>query len=229
MGIKEELEEYVSKTVNSAWETREGQKVPLTEDLALKNSAVKLEATVLYADLAGSTKMVANNTEMKSAEVYKAYLYCASKIIRAHHGEITAFDGDRVMGVFIGGSKNTNAAKSALRINWATEKIVNPKFEAYYSTLAPVVEQRVGIDTSDLFVTRTGIRGSNDLVWVGNAANNAAKLAALPTIYSSYITAAVYKSMSKEARFAGDKDMWKDLGSAQMGYQIFGSNYSWGM
>jgi class 3 adenylate cyclase len=41
------------------------------------------------------------------------------------------------------------------------------------------LKQRVGIDTSKVFVARTGIRGSNDLVSVGNAANNAAKMAAL--------------------------------------------------
>ena len=33
----------------------------------------------------------------------------------------------------------------------------------------------LGIDTSKLFVARTGIRKSNDLVWVGRAANYAAK------------------------------------------------------
>ena len=41
------------------------------------------------------------------------------------------------------------------------------------------IKQAVGVDTSKLFVARTGIRGSNDLVWVGRAANYAAKLSAL--------------------------------------------------
>lgn len=45
-----------------------------------------------------------------AAEIYKSYLHCASKIIRCENGVITAFDGDRVMGIFIGDLKNTSAA-----------------------------------------------------------------------------------------------------------------------
>lgn len=226
MTIKEELRAYVNKVVNEPWESRAGQKVPSPEDLALKNSAVELEATVLYADLAGSTKMVASTHRQKATEVYKTYLYCASKLIRSHGGEITAYDGDRVMGVFIGGSKNTNAAKCALRINWATEELVKKAFNEAYSSV-PTISQRVGVDTSTLHIARTGIRGNNDLVWVGNAANNAAKLAALPTTFASYITASVYRQMSDDAKFSNGKNMWRDLGSSQMGYQIYGSNYWW--
>jgi class 3 adenylate cyclase len=43
-----------------------------------------------------------------AAEIYKSYLISACRIIRDNGGEITAFDGDRVMAVFIGNMKNTN-------------------------------------------------------------------------------------------------------------------------
>ena len=56
--FKNELEAYVQKTVDERWERRAGQKVPDADDLPLKNLAVELDATVLYADLASSTKMV---------------------------------------------------------------------------------------------------------------------------------------------------------------------------
>ena len=38
------------------------------------------------------------------------------------------------------------------------------------------MRQSVGVDTSELLVAKTGIRTVNDLVWVGRAANYAAKL-----------------------------------------------------
>ena len=58
MPLKNELEVYVQKVLDEQWQRRSGQKVPDTDDVALKNEAVELDATVLYADLAGSTKMV---------------------------------------------------------------------------------------------------------------------------------------------------------------------------
>lgn len=74
--------------------------------------------------------------------------------------------------------------------------------------------------------SRTGIRGSNDLVWVGNAANNAAKMAALGSGYTSYVTELVYRKIMDEAKYNGDpkKNMWTDLGSSDLGYQLYGSN-----
>ena len=54
----------------------------------------------------------------------------------------------------------------------------------------------IGVDTSKLLVAKTGLRGANDLVWVGRAANYAAKLSALPHAYATYITLEVYSGMN---------------------------------
>lgn len=229
MSLKDELDAYVQKTLDEQWERRAGQKVPDTDDLPLKNLAVEIDATVLYADLASSTRMVEVHKDWFAAEVYKSYLYCAAKTIRARGGIITAYDGDRVMGVFIGNSKNSAAAKCGLQINWTSKKMVAAKIAEKYPKSSFVLKQRVGIDTSKLFVARTGIRGSNDLVWVGNAANNAAKLAALAPRYPTYITADVYNKLNETSKLGGDpkRNMWTDLGTSDMGYQIYGSTFLW--
>jgi class 3 adenylate cyclase len=227
--LGDELNTYVQNVIDEQWERRQGQKVPDPEDLPLKNLAVELDATVLYADLAASTKMTKGYKDWFAAEVYKSYLYCAAKIIRARGGSITAYDGDRVMGVFIGGSKNTNAAKCGLQINYAAQKIVMANIKAKYPKTTYVLKQRVGIDTSKLFIARTGIRGSNDLVWVGNASNNAAKMAALDPKYPTYISAAVYNMLNESSKLGGDpkRNMWTDLGTAELGYRIYGSTWNW--
>src|SRR5687768_8827800 len=104
MSLTDELSERVTTIFGERWEKRDGNKVPDTPDLKLSNDAVLLEGTVLYADLAQSTALVDAYKPHFAAEVYKAYLACASRIITAQDGVITAFDGDRVMGVFIGKS-----------------------------------------------------------------------------------------------------------------------------
>lgn len=228
MALKYELETYVRGVVTQQWKQRQGQKVPDTEDIALKNDAVELDATVLYADLAASTKMVRDYKDWYAAEIYKSYLYCAAKIIRSNGGAITAYDGDRVMAVFIGENKNDAAARAALQVNWACEQILTPQFNAHYPTTDFPLKQRVGIDTSSLFIARTGIRGSNDLVWVGNAANNAAKMAALDPRYPTYIGAGVYSTLTT-SRTGGERnqDMWTNLGASALGYRIYGSSWWW--
>jgi class 3 adenylate cyclase len=180
VGLKADLEKEVTAVFKAKWDEREGNVVPDDYSLTLANDAVKLDATVLYADLADSTKMVAGHAAFFAAEMYKTFLHCAAKIIRSEDGVVTAYDGDRVMAVYIGELKNTRAVRSALKINAAVLNIINPSQQAIYTKSAFTLKHVVGVDTSQLFVAKTGVRGANDLVWVGRAANYAAKLSSLP-------------------------------------------------
>jgi class 3 adenylate cyclase len=212
MAFTDDLSSEVESILSTAWKSREGQKVPEAEDVGLGNDAVTLDATVLYADLAESTDLVNKYKAWFAAEIYKSYLHCSAKVIRLYDGTITSYDGDRIMAIFIGNSKNTSAAKAALGINYCITKIINPKVHELFPKLDPAftVRQAVGIDTSELFIARTGIRGSNDLVWVGRAANYAAKLCALRTDpYASWITGDVYNELHESAKLSSKgESMW---------------------
>ena len=210
MGMKKELEDWCYEVFRTTWTTRAGTKVPDDDSkLGLKNEAITLEGTVLYADMAESTKLVDSHANFFAAEVYKTFLYCAAKIIKDQDGAITAYDGDRIMAVFIGDSKNTNAVKAALKINSAVRDVVQPQLKRVYKDTDYVVSHTTGVDTSELFVAKTGVRGANDLVWVGRAANHAAKLSSLPSGYT-YITKDVYDVMNKSVKFdSGGNDVWE--------------------
>lgn len=228
MGLREDLEDAIVDIFATNWEARDGRVVPEADDVQLGNEAVKLDATVLYADLAESTELVNNHKPEFAAEAYKAYVHCASKVIRSEGGTITSFDGDRVMGVFLGKLKNTSAARAALKINYAVQKLINPLINAQYSTNTFEMRHGVGVDSSSLFVARTGIRGSNDLVWVGRAANYAAKLCSLREgSYASWITKRVYDRILDEVKTNSGRPMWKVYYWAERAMSIYRSNWRW--
>jgi class 3 adenylate cyclase len=232
MGLKEDLEGETKSIFATVWKTRDGRVVPEPEDVKLGNDAVTFdEAVVLYADLAESTQLVNTHTSGFAAEVYKSYLHCASKIIRSEGGIITAFDGDRVMAVFTGDSKRTDSARCALKINYAVQMIINPAIKRQYPDSTFVLRQAVGIDVSKLFVARTGIRGSNDLVWVGRAANYAAKLCSLRVgSYASFITADVYSRLQESAKIGSDgRNMWEEQYWSDRSITIYRSSWRWGV
>jgi class 3 adenylate cyclase len=229
MGLKSDLEEEVAAVFKAAWTERDGTVVPDEDSLKLGNDAIRLKATVLYADLADSTKLVDRYKPAFAAEIYKTFLHCAAKIIRTESGVITAYDGDRVMAVYIGDQKNTSAVRSALKIHYAARHIIGPAQSAQYGSTDYELKHVVGVDTSDLFVARTGVRGANDLVWVGRAANYAAKLAALPETYRTYITKQVYDLMNKEVKVASDgREIWQPLLWTEFDSRtIYGSTFWW--
>jgi class 3 adenylate cyclase len=231
MTLKSDLEQQVKLFFTKQWSRRDGVVVPDAEDVKLSNDGVDLEAVVLYADLAESTHLVSNKKDIFAAAVYKSFLYCAARIIERRGGTVTAYDGDRVMGVFVGNAKRSEAARAALNINHATKKIVMPALKAKYTSSEYVVQHCVGVDISKLLVARTGVRGANDLVWVGNAANRAAKLSALRVGYSSIVTDAVYSRLRRDSKFDDDgNDMWTALNvQADLpNVMLYGSRYTWG-
>src|SRR5687767_2695109 len=127
MGLNEELQSEVKDIFATRWSARDGNVVPEAEDVGLGNDSVRFdEVAILYADLAESTALVGEHSDSFAAEVYKAFLHCASKIVRQKGGEITAFDGDRIMAVFLGDHKRTDSAKCGLQIHYAVRNIINP-------------------------------------------------------------------------------------------------------
>lgn len=225
------LATHIATIFKEAWATRAGQKVPEPSDLKLGNDAIEFDAaTILYADLTGSTKLVDAQGWTFAAEIYKAYLHCAATIIRSEGGAIVSYDGDRIMGVFIGKTQATPAAKAGLKINYAVQKIINPALAAQYPNNPFNVSQVVGIDTSPIRAARTGVRGDNDLVWVGRAANYAAKLTELKLDERTWMTKATFDRLAEDAKLGGQnkQPMWKLYNWTQMNNQpIYGSTWRW--
>jgi uridylate cyclase len=209
MGLKSYLQTEVGTIFRKTWTNRDGNVVPDDQSLTLGNEAVEHDATVLCADLADSTKLVDQYKLTFAAEIYKAFLKCATKIINNEAGNITAYDGDRVMAVYIGDPRNTPAVRTAFKITYAVQEIIIPAINYRYTGNDYIPKCVIGIDTSKILVAKTGVRNANDLLWVGRAANYAAKLAALPNSYSTYVTKEVFDDMQTDVKVANGVSLWE--------------------
>lgn len=230
MGLADDVQKGIKDVLFPEWNTRNGQVVPETGDIALKDGAVQLEATYLYADMANSTGLAQSYKDWAVAKVIRCYLNAASRIIRDKGGKIRSFDGDRVMGIFIGDSKNSSAAIAALNISWAVSKVINPELKSKWPDFKWTMSHGVGIDSGDAFLVRGGVYGQNDIVSVGGAPNIAAKLSEVRDGHYTYISDRVYNSLSDDAKFANGSNMWlkqgvKSYGGSSVTY--YGSSYYW--
>jgi len=223
-----ELQTTVTGIFEGRWQETKGLVIPNPGDLRLDNEARSFDgATVLYADLADSTSLVDNYPWEFSAEIYKAYLRCAAKIIKDEGGVITAYDSDRVMAIFLGDRKNTRAVRAALKIAYAVTNIINPALKEQYPKKNYSVAHSIGIDTSPIHAASIGVRGDNDLVWVGRAANHAAKLAGKHG-YPIWITKEVHDALSPNLKFdeAKSASMWHQRSWSEIDNRtIYGTIY----
>lgn len=210
----------------STFPQRNGFKVPEVKNVN-GNETVKIDGAVLYADLRNSTQLVNIYTHIVSIKIYKAFLYSICETIRNNLGEITAFDGDRVMAVFTGSSKCSNSAKAALQIYYIINEINNKILNNYINY---TIDYAVGIDVSDLSIIKTGIWHYNDLAWIGSAANIAAKLSEFKdTQDKTFITQRVFERLNDESKFGGKSKtcMWHYINKNLYGQDILASSWYW--
>lgn len=220
----------IQNAINVAWSRRNAYSVPEAEDLLLTgNSAAEFEGCVLYADMKASTALVNEYKDFFAASVYKAFLVATCDVIANNDGKITSFDGDRVMAIYNGEMKCTSAVKTALQIRFIVNEI-NDILNKKYPSTRYSVDYSVGVDVSNLFAIRTGIRNHNDVAWIGSSANVAAKLSEIRgRSGNSFITKRVYTRIADVAKFGGNtnEDMWYDTGIVMFGQPIYGSAWRW--
>ncbi|MDH6273723.1 adenylate/guanylate cyclase domain-containing protein [Rhizobium leguminosarum] len=210
MTIADDIKENASTTYSAKWTVRDGTTVPEPADLKLSNDTVHFKrATILYADLDGSTDLVEKKNWMFAGEVYKTFLYATSRLIRRHAGTIVSYDGDRAMGIFISDTQSNDAVSCALEVNYAIKNIVQSEIQKGWKTDFKI-RHVVGIDTSEIRAARTGVRGDNDIVWIGNAANLAAKLTAHNADNPTWITKRVYDYLKDNQKLGPNgENIWK--------------------
>ncbi|MGN6236141.1 adenylate/guanylate cyclase domain-containing protein [Dyella sp.] len=226
----DELRAAVDKIFRERWDdSRQGTTVPFPEDLRLnQNHGIKLDACVLYADMADSTGLVDNYLPAFAAEIYKAYMLCAGKFIKDAGGEITAYDGDRVMAIFLGSEKERAAVKAARRIHYALSQVLWPALSADYPGITYRPNHTIGIDASPLLAARIGVRGGgdNDIVWVGHAANHAAKLCADDLPNAIRITHAVFQRLHAGLLIADTRGaIWTYHGRTASGVDAYSTDW----
>jgi class 3 adenylate cyclase len=83
MGLADEVQSGVDGVLTPAWKVTNGTVVPESVDIVLRDGAVKLDATYLYADMADSTGLAQNYEAEAVAKVIRCYLNAATRLIRA--------------------------------------------------------------------------------------------------------------------------------------------------
>jgi len=235
MAVANDLQKVVRDILFAKWDIREGRKVPATEDVALSGGGVELDATVLFADLAEFSRLASELDRRVAAKVVKSFLACACRLISNCDGTITSFDGDRVMGVFLGDSKNSNASKCALQIKYAVSQIIAPTLTEYFKKLRTEgfsISHGVGVDTGTILAVRAGQRGSNDLVWIGRAPNFAARLSDIREDgYNSYVSEDVFSRLNDKFKNGGNPKrlMWEKRSLKWLGSDmpVYRSHWYW--
>jgi adenylate cyclase len=231
MSLKEDLITKVNSYFTEPYIVDETTIIPSTDysKLTFGNKGLVSEFAFLFIDIRKSSELHDTYGYVNAAKIYQSFHDVCLRIIEQNSGKIRAFDGDRIMGVFSGVSKRTNATKSAMNIRWAIEELINPK-------LKNPLKIGCGIDVGKTLITKVG-KGrdinNNDLIWIGKACNYASHLtqeASNSIIISQNVYDRLHESAKFKDRLTKTINMWtlKKLRlKNNTEINVYTSNYTW--
>lgn len=217
MSLKKKILDKVESIVQEKFEPEEVTYVPQIDNpkLTFGNTGLLFEATVLFIDMRGSTKVLNSHYKSSVAKIHKAYFYTIVKIAKKHGGEIRSFNGDSMLVFFQGTTKDilNNAVQAAMQMKYMFESAspsVNDKIKKYSS-----IDFGIGIDNGKILCSKIGMSSAydnKDLVWIGNAVNKSTRLGDTAKHPNNIVISdRIYKYLSDNTKYH-DKtknNMWK--------------------
>lgn len=210
MALLEEIKSKIDSYFTEKYEVEETDIIPSTDysKLTFGNKGLIADLTFLFVDIRKSSQLHDTYGYISAAKIYQSFHDINVRIINSRGGQVRAFDGDRIMGVFSGGRKNNNAVESALNIRWAITNILNVKFKPEYA-----INIGIGIDTGKTLITKVGKgrdESNNDLVWVGKACNYASHFCN-ESENRIYISPTVFDKLDAKNKISNGADIWENL------------------
>jgi class 3 adenylate cyclase len=129
-----------------------------------------VEAAVLFIDLVGSTQLAESRPPQEVAAVLNDFFRIVVDAVDEHHGLINKFAGDAALAVFGAPLRTSGPASAAL----ATARALGTQLRRL-----PVVDFGIGVSAGRVFAGNIGAENRYEYTVIGDAVNEAARLADL--------------------------------------------------
>lgn len=211
MGLKNDIIVKAKEIEATTFSVTPVTYVPTIDSTALTFGCTGLEfdATVLYIDMRGSTKVLNAHRKRVVAKLHMIYYHAVVKIAKSNGGEIRSFNGDSLLVFFQGTSKGilSLAVLTAMEIRHAITDLINDNLKNYMD-----IDFGIGLDYGKILATKVGIGGTDttkDLIWIGNAVNKSTVLSD-ESKSPNYIgiSKIVYDNLEDHVKYGNKKDIF---------------------
>ncbi|MBW1728645.1 MAG: adenylate/guanylate cyclase domain-containing protein [Deltaproteobacteria bacterium] len=168
-----DLQVKINELMSLKYDVSQITRIPTKQDVTFGDKACAIQAACLFIDIRHSTKLLRKFRVSDVANLLKSFHYICSSIIKKNTGEVRSFNGDSVLAIFTEETCCDCAVSSAFNIKYSIGLLLTSKYK-----IENDLDFGIGIDYGKIFVVKVGNRGefNNDLVWIGDAINGAAKM-----------------------------------------------------
>jgi adenylate cyclase len=143
---------------------------------SLKLGGIKVEATILFSDIAGFTSISEQNPPEVIAQLLHRYMTAMTRIITHHNGTIDKFIGDAIMAFWGAPLPDPDHALNACRSAVGMRKGLVQLNDELRKRGLREVSFRIGINTGDVIAGNMGSEDLFDYTVIGDPVNLASRL-----------------------------------------------------
>jgi class 3 adenylate cyclase len=162
------------------------------------------EAAILYIDLVGSTQLAASHPPQRVAAVLNDFFRFVVNAVDERQGSINKFEGDAALAIFGAPLRIDGAASAAL----ATARDLGEQLRQL-----PMVDFGIGVSAGQVFAGNIGAENRYEYTVIGDAVNEAARLADLAKTSDRRILAS---GTAIERADAAERRRWASRGSEML-------------
>ena len=140
--------------------------------------------TTVFTDIEGFSTFSERLSPKGLADTMNAYFAVMDRIIRAHGGVITQFQGDAMLITFNAITEDPNHAANALKMALEMQRVCSAQT---FGTTQEVLKTRFGVNTGKIIVGAVGAKDRLVFTVHGDDVNIAARLEQLNKEFGSYI------------------------------------------
>jgi len=159
------------------------------------------DAAILYIDLVGSTQLAASHPPQQVAEVLNNFFRIVVNAVDERQGSINKFEGDAALAIFGAPLRIEGAASAAL----ATARHLRDQLRRL-----PMVDFGIGVSAGQVFAGNIGAENRYEYTVIGDAVNEAARLADLAKTSDRRILSS---AAAIERADAAERRHWASRGS----------------
>lgn len=131
----------------------------------------------VYVDLASSTKINIQEKKDLAAHIFDSYIKAVTKIFTEYQSKYIDIQGDGGFALFDGENSINRALVAAVTIKTLLSRQAQYFSEFVNSKLNNTnLSVRIGIHKGNILAKKSGIRGENEIIWLGDAVSVASKI-----------------------------------------------------
>lgn len=179
--LEDEIFEEISEKLDTDFDIVKKKEIPSNFKLENDEWAQVDDVVCVYFDLSSSTNILRDYGDEISVKIFDSYIKSATRIFKNFECSYLDIQGDGGFALFSGDKHIQRAMVSAITLKTLLSKSYSGNLNDLVKKIKSKINlsSRIGVHIGKILAKKSGIRGENEILWLGGLVSVASKICGL--------------------------------------------------